>query len=284
MDDFDPLDRRIALKDFVAAIEDVFWQCRSEAQEPDGVDFPSLYLFRHMIHMADAVEVLCSASAAVATPPLLRSMLEALFSLAYIHKQDYELRSRCWLCALLHQKIQLKELVDPTTEEGKDFQRMATEQLPDWHEPQTGSLTHLRESIENLRAELAKPCMLATDNEFNRLWDEAKARAKRPKAQAKAQYIPLPKWHRMFGGVRNLYEMADKIGLATMHKIYYNPLSATVHGIDPDPLVFLQDDESAEFRDLRDPHGLDFADKCVRTLLIMGTTKMLKKFVPVDEV
>jgi hypothetical protein len=143
----------ITLEESVREAEKVFWSCRTAAQNPNDVDFPSLSLYRHVIHMADGVEVLCSASAVVAATPLLRSMLETLFSLTYIHQEDYEQRSLCWLCAYIHQEIQSKEKVTLGTEQGDRFYLKAKEQLPDFPEPRSDSQADLQESIEDLKVE-----------------------------------------------------------------------------------------------------------------------------------
>jgi uncharacterized protein (DUF433 family) len=63
----------------------VFEECRHTAPRPEWYDFPSLALFRHVIQMADGIQILLSAGTSSPTRPLLRSMLESLFSLKYIH-------------------------------------------------------------------------------------------------------------------------------------------------------------------------------------------------------
>jgi len=41
--------------------------------------------------------------------------------LKYIHLDNYQQRSLCMLCAYIHQEIDMKEMVDDATEEGRVF-------------------------------------------------------------------------------------------------------------------------------------------------------------------
>ncbi len=176
-------DTGLTLKEFVAEAERVFGGCGRVAQNPNGVDFPSLYLHRHMIFMADGVEILCAAPNVVATIPLMRSMLEALIALIYIHKEFRK-----------HKK---------------------------------------------------------------------KGR---------------PRWYSMFNGVNCLYDMAKEVKLAALYRMQYGPSSGIVHARDPDAFLYLQDDGSAEFKDLRDSRGLRKAREDACKLLLMGTRVMIMKF------
>ncbi len=58
----------------------VFAECRHVATYPSRDDFPSLALFRHMIKMADGIQILFTEGTSDPAIPLLRSMLEALFA------------------------------------------------------------------------------------------------------------------------------------------------------------------------------------------------------------
>ena len=61
----------------------VFWQCRRSARNPQNIDFAVL-VSRHMTEMADGMDILARNGTDGPMIPLLRSMLEALISLAYI--------------------------------------------------------------------------------------------------------------------------------------------------------------------------------------------------------
>lgn len=258
-------DREITLKEFVAATEGVFRMCRWAADEPEGVDFPSLYLHRHMIAMADAVEVLCSVSVVIGTIPPLRSMLEALIALKYIHMKDYEKRSRSWLYDHQKQEIKKKEMMDRTTERGKDFQRVAAKELPGLVLPQFDS----KKGTEDAMAVLKEADMVPVETEFN---------------EFEKEHGRAPAWYQIFNGVKDRYHMAEKVGLATLYKLLYGPWSGTVHAMDPNAIISMQHDDSAEFRDLRDPHYLDFTKDSVLELLRMGTKIMVDRFLPEEKI
>ena len=252
------------LKDFVVEAERKFMECRRIAQNPYGVDFPSLYLYRHMITMADGVEILCAAPNVVATIPLIRSMLEALIAIKYIHEKDYERKSRCWLYTHLDENIRFEKMLDPTTDSGREFQDVLAREIPGWESTPHDS----REKTAHMRKELAKPCMVDIDKEFKRLKKEFKKKGKKGR----------PPWHLMFNGVSTIYEMAKAAEQLHFYRMVYGPSSRTVHARDPDATLSLQVDGSAEFMDLRDSRGLEEAREHARNLLLFATQKMVKKF------
>jgi len=259
-------DKDVTLTQVVAGADQYFLWCSAAAPRAENVDIPSLILHRNMIHMAHGVDVLRVASAPIPMVPLLRSMLEYFLSLEYIHQAEYEERSLSWLCAHIHQEIELKELADPTTERGATFQKNAEAQVPGWANFRHIGGPELGEAVGNLQSLLRLPLMEHIEEEFQNLKRKSNGRS--------------PKWYRMFGGPGNLRELADRVRRTPLHQLFYGPWSATVHGTDATSLGIWQHDGTGQFRDLSDEHDLDFLDGSARWLLVMGTRKMLQKFLP----
>ena len=111
------------LESLVDRAEETFKRCRKVAQKAWSRDYPSLVLFRHMIDMADGIEVLLRAGTSGPMIPILRTMFEAYLSLYYIIESTsdagYEKRSLAWLCFGIHDQIIRKGKRDGKLEEDR---------------------------------------------------------------------------------------------------------------------------------------------------------------------
>jgi hypothetical protein len=262
----DLFDESIPLEMVVTKADEAFRICQNTAIQPNKVDFPSLALHRHMIHMARGVQVLISHKASISILPLLRSMLESFFSLKYIHLREYEQRSLCWLCAHIHQEIELKELLDPNSRKSKEFHAKAREQIDGWSSHELKPDPRVAEELEDLKRFLKDPDIEPIDEEFRRL-------------QEMDIFNRPPKWHRLFRGVKNIWEMANEIRLLPMYQVFYTLWSRTVHGTDYPNLCFLHEDGTIEFNDLVDSEVVTSSDGHVRLFLVQATKLMVDRFV-----
>jgi hypothetical protein len=215
-----------------------------------------------MIGMADGVEILFGVKASSPMIPLLRSMLESLMALDYIHQVDYERRSLAWLCAFLHQEIEFMETIDPSTERGKKFQEDAGKQKRFWSDSFLKPESTTAE-VKCLKKKLNSELFRDTEREYQTL---------------KGKKDWLPKWYQLFGGPKNLFEMARRTEWLTFYKIFYRPWSAAVHGTDAGSLVLQLRDGSAEFKDLRNEDGLQFGVDGANPLLETASLLMARKF------
>lgn len=251
-----PLDKAVDFSDMI------FWACRRAADNAGWDDFASLALFRHIMQMADGVHLLLSANTSGPTIPLLRSMLESLISLKYIHQADYRQRSLCWVCAYIHQEIAIKELADTETAAGKQLRDIATKEHGSWQpRPNTQKA---RDDAEALRRYLLKPDLTSIEGEYQRL---QKMDRNRP-----------PKWYKLFNGPRNIYEIAQRVGLLALYKVSYGRWSATVHGTGATRLLVKQDDGSAEFKQVRFLDHPEQQEGDAELFLRLAAILMAKKF------
>ncbi len=241
----------------------VFRECRRVAENPDLYDFPSLALFRHMIQMAEAIEILLSAGTSTPTRPLLRSMLESLLSLMYIHGEQYQRRSLCWLCSFIHQEIKIKEMIDIDTDKGKQFYEAIAQEFKGWHPRPSRPKLSIKEHIAQWRRHLDRDDMAEIEKEY--------------------QGRRAPKWWYSIDNnkLNNNYDLAKHVGMVSFYKLYYQPWSATVHGTDASRLVLKQKDGNAEFKELRflDTESKDQADLMARIFLLLACRLMVGKFV-----
>jgi hypothetical protein len=259
-------DSNTPLKQIVELADQTFRQCRDLAPDPGWTDFPSLTLHCSMIHMAHGIDALINAKRVVPADSLLRSMLEARISLAYIREKEYELRSLCWMCAYVHQEIRMNELSDPTTERGKEFQQKLKKQIPGWNDHESPNLEQLKKERETLLQYLRCDSMKPVEEEFQRLKNET--RKKRP-----------PNWYKLFNQkTSSLRALACSLNLLPEYEVYYRPWSGVIHNTDAVSLVSFKEDGSADFRALSDTTGIERIDHAVRRLLSEGTSLIVKKF------
>jgi hypothetical protein len=80
----DKQDNEMNLADMVREADKVLWQCRWAATNPQSIDFAVLVLYGHMTEMADGMDILARNGTDGPMLPLLRSIPEALISLAHI--------------------------------------------------------------------------------------------------------------------------------------------------------------------------------------------------------
>ncbi len=252
------------LKQIAEFADQTFRHCRNLAPDPGWTDFPSLTLHCSMVHMARGIDALLTAGSIFPTQSLLRSMLEARISLAYIHEKEYEQRSLCWMCAYIHQEIGMNELADPTTKRGKEFQEKAKEQIPGWNDSELPNAEQLKKHREWFYQYLKRDSMKPVEEEFQRL-----------KANRKGQ----PNWYALFSQKRNLRDLACSLNLLAEYEVLFRIWSGVTHNTNAVSLVSFGQDGSAHFRALSDTRGIEKIDRAARIMLYEGTNLIVKKFI-----
>jgi hypothetical protein len=198
----------------------VFDSCfNSEDSQVGGVneDVAAMTLFRHMIELIDGVEVLFSANCVGASAPLLRAAFEASLSLDYIFQTDYTRRSLCWTCGYLHDRIGSQQLIDSSTDVGREFRR-AREQMGAY-EPST---YNSGPDVERLKLVLATPSLAPIEVEYQRVRRLRKRR---------------PHWFQLFDGPRDRRALASMVGREAEYLSFYREWSAFSHATDARPYL-----------------------------------------------
>lgn len=265
--------RQLPLESAVKFAEVLFQKCLDAAEDHGWCDFPSLVLFRHIIQMADGIQILLAAGSSGPTLLLLRSMLESYISLKYIHLADYRQRTLCWLCSYIHQKIDDMELRDKDTPSGREFLETVAKEEEKLF-PSLASLSSpYRRDVARLLDRLRQPDLAEIEKKYQHLKQGGKAGGK-PKNIA-------PKWHTLYdsqiGGARKL---AQAVGMLTEYKLVYQRWSATVHGTDASRLLQKQEDGGTGFAPLRSPKFAKRAERDARHFLISAQRVMVEKFLP----
>jgi hypothetical protein len=192
------------------------WDIVQEAAAPTTEEYhtPILMLVHHAIESLDGVSILVSKGGSHPCQPLLRSALEAVLGVLYILEKDTKQRALAYQVAHAHKKIKLYDRLDPTTQAGKELRKLLA---GDMMEGFFNALPFLNypKMIANLQAMLVKPDFQPIEAEWQRLKALNKKRD--------------PEWYSLFGGPRNVRELAVHLGMAGMYEFLYRFWSESVH-------------------------------------------------------
>jgi hypothetical protein len=233
-------------------------RCATSATGGVDEDIAVLALYRHIIEMTDAIEVLISQSCATPAIPLVRSSFEALLSMEYILESDqhYVRRSLSWLVCYVHERLDMYERLDSSTTKGDEFKRsLASDTIASSVE--LPAVARIRELQQNLQVLLAKPHLEPIESAF-------KSHKRRPK------------WYQLFSGPSNLRELARHMNRSAQYDFLYRDWSRIVHARDA--LSFI-----ARGR-LRDSSEIKTVTNFVRYFLFEATRMVLAKFRPGENI
>jgi hypothetical protein len=187
---------------------------KAAASTSEAHHTPILLLVRHVIESVDGVAMLVSSSGSHPCQPLLRSALEAVLGVLYILGKDTKQRALAYQVAHAHKKIKLYDRLDPTTPTGKELRRLLD---GDPMEDFFNALPFLNypKMIANLQAMLVAPDFQPIEAEWHRV------KALNNKRD--------PEWYSLFGGPRNVRELAVRLRMTGMYEFLYRFWSESVH-------------------------------------------------------
>jgi hypothetical protein len=231
--------------------------------------------------MADGIQIVLSAGTSSPAIPLLRSMLESLFSLKYIHLKDYERRSLCWLCGFIHQEISAKEMVHTETEAGKEFYSIIGREHTDFPARSSEKASRLHNDVSQFKELLRRPSLSEIETEYQ---DIKRGSKNSGPSQCRRTRSGPPKWHRLYGGPTNIFELARAVKMLSEYRLFYQRWSTTVHGTDAARFVIEQKDGSAEFKQLRFLEFPEHQKDGAELFLQLAAQLMSQKFLTEDQV
>lgn len=212
-------------------------------------------LFRQVIELADAIEVMLSHGCVTPTKPLLRSMFEAMLSLEYQLEStvDEDRRTLSWV----HEDIRQRRRANLRIRDGEHTDGFL-EDMPD--EVFDGA----RQFVEDMTTVLQEPHMQEVVEEYRAF---------------KKQHRRVPRWYSLFGGPRSVRELAEQCGLLDMYETKYREWSASLHAQGGLHRVFrLSDDEHITMRGLRHPDDLYFVVNMTVSFLVMSMMMLTNRY------
>ena len=156
-------------------------RCATSTKSDENVDLACLFLYRHILEMTDAVDVLTSNSCAVPSILLLRSSFEALIALDFILEADdlYSQRSLSWIYCYACDQINTYELLDPNTERGRNYQiSIDKDKFFDKATMPIIGEERIQNAIENLQRFVSKEQFIEIKKDYSESQKKNKAKTK----------------------------------------------------------------------------------------------------------
>jgi len=243
----------------------VFIRCATSSTRGENEDLAPLNLYRHILEMTDAFEVLIVQCCAAPTVPLVRSSFEALMALEYIleTKSTYVQRSLSWLAVYARRRLAMYDSMLVDSPRGKEFQLSVAKDK--WvHDLPALPQDKVRAAIENLRQLLAKPQFSAIEREY--------AQFKRP-----------PYWYQLFGGPSTLQQLAYALNHHVQYDFIYRRWSTVAHAHDFSSFLAVSSTGEGGIRGIRDAGPLQELSRFAATFMVEATRRMLIEFRPGEE-
>lgn len=249
------------LRELVNYSTHAYQRCVDATKGEENEDLAVIILYLHIVEMVDGVEVLIAQACPTPAIPLVRSAFEALLAIEYILEKNYVRRSLSWLAVYAHSRIKSYELLDPSTERGKQFQKTKVVDTIVKNIDLSDAATAAHERITNMRRLLNRPQFKDIEAEIN-------------------NRKGMPNWYQLFGGPANLEQLAQHLNRRAQYDILYRQWSSVSHAqdvsrfirriISPDPII----------RVLRDPSDLREVANFAATFILAATYLLLGKFRP----
>lgn len=232
----------------------------------DDEDIAVLALYRQIIELTDGIEVLLSQSCTIAAIPLLRSSFEAFLAIEYIleNETDYVQRSLAWLVGYVHKRIEMYERFDPSTNKGQEAKRLFDDDkvVASMQKP-IASVADAQKAILNLQTMLAKPHLQLIETEYKK--------------------YSRPEWYSLFGGPKNLRELAQRLQRGGHYEILYRQWSLTTHAQDFLPFVTRTTEGKGAIKRLRDPGLIREIAGHTANFILAATRLVLRKLRPGED-
>lgn len=243
----------------------VLIRCATSSKGDENEDLAPLALYRHILEMIDAFEVLISNSCAAPTVPILRSSFEALLALEYILESDsvYVLRSLSWLAGYVNKRIAMYEAMLPSTQRGKEFASYVKKDKSIIDLPNPPS-----EGVKNAISNLEK---LLSREQFSKIQAEFESLGKNVN------------WYHLFGGPHSIQALAYNLERHVQYEFLYRQWSSVAHAHDFSSYLAVSSTGESGIRGIRDPDPIVEVSRFAATFMIGATRLLLKKFRPGED-
>jgi hypothetical protein len=242
----------------------IFRRCENEAVRTgkENEDVAAMALYRHLIEMVDAIEVLVTNSCGTAAIPVLRSAFEGTLGLLYLLSDDakYVDRALSWLVADIHVGIKARQMLEPGTHKGKEYAQLYAKEFGRVVKPIPNAA--LVVEIQQLEQHLQRPQFAPIEVEYQR---------------TRKTLNRNPDWFSLYGGPENRAELAESLDKGAMYRLLYGDWSTLSHGNDLRRYLSNASGRPA-YDAVRRPHELQSISQLSALLLIMASRTMIQKF------
>ena len=252
-------------QEFVNYGSNVLIRCATSSERAENEDLAAHNLYRHILELADAFEVLIASCCAEPTVPLVRSMFEALLGLEYIleSKSTYVQRSLSWVLVYAHKRISFYEMMLEDSPRGKQFRASARKDK--WNKeipilPQD----KVQYAIDNLNKFLSRDQFVEIEREYRSFKD-------------------APHWYQLFGGPATIQQLAYRLNHHVQYDFLYRHWSTVAHAQDFSKFIAVDSTGESGIRGLRDAGPLQEVSRFAATFLVEATRIMLIEFRPGED-
>jgi len=227
-------------------------------------DLAVLVLGRHVVEYLDGVCLLIGKGSVLPCFPLLRSIFDAWLGAQFIMQADSDNRGAAYFVMQINQDKAFWELLDPTTNRGKELRRELKNDVMGPAAFDRFPLQEVKNRIADLDADLADPAIQAAARAFENM----------PKN--------CPEWYSIFGGRNNLRELAQSLSLISLYELYYRPWCRQIHATAT--LRFLSSNsESIVVPSIRRPECIHEVIRCAGKLSILLAAHLINKYAPQEQ-
>ena len=247
----------------------VLIRCADSSGAEENIDLSSLALYKHILEMTDTFSILIKRGVSAPTIPLLRSTLEALLSLEFIVEDEasYEIRSLQWISSHIRKKLKVYDSLKKGTNRWKELQAKVNKdkRMQSW---QVFPQAELSKHTANLETVLEKDQFKEIQDEIERLKDEGD---------------PNPNWYALFGGPRNLEQLANHLNRPIWYEVLYRQWSNYSHAQDFSNFIHKSDQATPGIKGLRDPSQLITFSRFGLVFIWEATVMLLGHFRPGED-
>lgn len=175
-------------------------------------DAPIILMFMHFLDTLDSISILTRKGATSGVRTLLRTLFETSLSLKYMIQEPREKGVIAYSVAYAFREIKARQLVDPNLPKGKEFIEKVQKSFgPQSVFPQAD----INESTKHLKNFLELDWVKEVATEYKRIKKENKGKE--------------PNWYSLYGGPRNLRELARYFDMEPVYETLYFQLSKHQH-------------------------------------------------------
>jgi len=240
-------------------------RCATSLRGEIDDNLAALAIYRLILEMIDAFEVLISESCPIPTIPLLRCVFEALLSLDYLfeEKSTYTIRSLSWFACDYHKRIELYKSFLPSTQQGK-LLKTSIQKDKGIHVYPNPPEDQVNKAIDNLSNHLLNP-------KFNSIELEFLNRKKRVE------------WYSLFGGPRNIQQLSEHLHRNAQYDLLYRYWSNIVHAQELSLLLVKTADNATGIKGIRDSASIVEVSRLAATFMVDATRSFVLHFRPDED-
>jgi hypothetical protein len=228
----------------------------------------AIAFFRSILDQLDGIAVLVASGSGDQAVVLLRSTLESVMRFEYLLADDSIRRTYAVLTCRLHDKLRFLELLDPSTDAGREFLQLRREDVLIPFEESSPHGDIAASDVASTRSQLGatSPAELV------------EARAEYERLRAGSRRAPL--WYNFWNGPASVFGLARAVRMGAVYRILYREASRVVHGDAAVDRLSVSRPGHLGVSQLRHPESISYATTVAGSVGLRSIGKFLENFCP----